>query len=174
MLFGLPLVVRPTSCWQLSWDELETNQQSFQAFCHCLRVSPKRGRGCLQRDGGGGVERPPCQHPRSHPASGAEGRPPQVLQQAGQTYCWLCVSCTSRPPGRSITLFWHNAHRFHLPGAEMAAACQIRDLGWARSQWRPLSRHLPGPAALRLLHPTAAPGSAPRAASALQLPSPPC
>ncbi|XP_070804550.1 meiosis 1 arrest protein [Pituophis catenifer annectens] len=37
MLFGLPLVVRPTSCWQLSWDELETNQQSFQAFCHCLR-----------------------------------------------------------------------------------------------------------------------------------------
>ncbi|XP_026532310.1 meiosis 1 arrest protein [Notechis scutatus] len=37
VLFGLPLVVRPTNCWQLSWDELETNQQNFQAFCHCLR-----------------------------------------------------------------------------------------------------------------------------------------
>ncbi|XP_029140990.1 meiosis 1 arrest protein [Protobothrops mucrosquamatus] len=36
LLFGLPLVLRPTSCWQLSWDELEANQQSFQAFCHCL------------------------------------------------------------------------------------------------------------------------------------------
>ncbi|XP_013909025.1 PREDICTED: meiosis 1 arrest protein [Thamnophis sirtalis] len=37
MFLGLPLIVRPTSCWQLSWDELETNQQSFQAFCHCLQ-----------------------------------------------------------------------------------------------------------------------------------------
>ncbi|KAM6441100.1 meiosis 1 arrest protein isoform 2-T3 [Liasis olivaceus] len=37
VLSGLPLVIRPTSCWQLSWDELETNQQSFQALCHCLR-----------------------------------------------------------------------------------------------------------------------------------------
>ncbi|KAL7975865.1 hypothetical protein Chor_011780 [Crotalus horridus] len=37
LLFGLPLVLRATSCWQLSWDELEANQQSFQAFCHCLR-----------------------------------------------------------------------------------------------------------------------------------------
>ncbi|ETE58010.1 putative protein C2orf65, partial [Ophiophagus hannah] len=37
VLFGLPLIVRPTNCWQLSWDELETNQQNFQAFCHCLQ-----------------------------------------------------------------------------------------------------------------------------------------
>ncbi|XP_032080173.1 meiosis 1 arrest protein [Thamnophis elegans] len=37
MFLGLPLIVRPTSCWQLSWDELETNQQRFQAFCHCLQ-----------------------------------------------------------------------------------------------------------------------------------------
>ncbi|XP_039189869.1 meiosis 1 arrest protein isoform X2 [Crotalus tigris] len=37
LLFGLPLVLRATSCWQLSWDELEANQQNFQAFCHCLR-----------------------------------------------------------------------------------------------------------------------------------------
>ncbi|XP_070612843.1 meiosis 1 arrest protein isoform X1 [Erythrolamprus reginae] len=37
LLFGLPLVLRPTSCWQLSWEELEVNQQSFQAFCHGLQ-----------------------------------------------------------------------------------------------------------------------------------------
>ncbi|XP_063165868.1 meiosis 1 arrest protein isoform X2 [Candoia aspera] len=36
VLSGLPLVIRPTSCWQLSWEELEANQQSFQALCHCL------------------------------------------------------------------------------------------------------------------------------------------
>uniref|UniRef100_A0A8D0CFM9 Meiosis 1 associated protein n=1 Tax=Salvator merianae TaxID=96440 RepID=A0A8D0CFM9_SALMN len=37
VVFGLPLVVFPTSCWQLSWDELESNQQRFQALCHFLR-----------------------------------------------------------------------------------------------------------------------------------------
>ncbi|KAL8206401.1 UNVERIFIED_CONTAM: hypothetical protein K2H54_002282 [Gekko kuhli] len=37
VLFGLPLVIRPTSCWRLNWDELEANQHSFQALCHCLR-----------------------------------------------------------------------------------------------------------------------------------------
>ncbi|XP_061438956.1 meiosis 1 arrest protein [Rhineura floridana] len=37
LLFGLPLVVRPTNCWQLNWDELEANQHRFQALCHCLR-----------------------------------------------------------------------------------------------------------------------------------------
>ncbi|XP_048365798.1 meiosis 1 arrest protein [Sphaerodactylus townsendi] len=37
LLFGLPLIIRPTSCWQLNWDELEANQHSFQALCHCLQ-----------------------------------------------------------------------------------------------------------------------------------------
>ncbi|XP_062992112.1 meiosis 1 arrest protein [Elgaria multicarinata webbii] len=54
VLFGLPLVVRPTSCWQLNWDELEANQQTFQALCHCLvkrelllltQYEPHRGAG---------------------------------------------------------------------------------------------------------------------------------
>nr|XP_056711884.1 meiosis 1 arrest protein [Euleptes europaea] len=36
VLFGCPLIIRPTSCWQLNWDELEANQHSFQALCHCL------------------------------------------------------------------------------------------------------------------------------------------
>ncbi|XP_076990795.1 meiosis 1 arrest protein isoform X2 [Tamandua tetradactyla] len=29
-------VIKPTSCWQLDWDELETNQQHFHALCHSL------------------------------------------------------------------------------------------------------------------------------------------
>ncbi|XP_030048395.1 LOW QUALITY PROTEIN: meiosis 1 arrest protein [Microcaecilia unicolor] len=36
VLFGLPLIIKPTICWQLDWDELETNQQNFHALCHCL------------------------------------------------------------------------------------------------------------------------------------------
>ncbi|KAJ7327304.1 hypothetical protein JRQ81_017063 [Phrynocephalus forsythii] len=36
LLFGPSLVVLPTSCWQLAWDELEANQQRFQALCHSL------------------------------------------------------------------------------------------------------------------------------------------
>ncbi|EPQ09712.1 hypothetical protein D623_10005189 [Myotis brandtii] len=37
--YGLPFILRPTSCWQLDWDELETNQQHFHALCHSLLVS---------------------------------------------------------------------------------------------------------------------------------------
>ncbi|XP_014345520.2 meiosis 1 arrest protein [Latimeria chalumnae] len=36
VFYGLPLIIRPTSCWQLDWDELETNHQSFHALCHAL------------------------------------------------------------------------------------------------------------------------------------------
>ncbi|NXS87437.1 M1AP protein, partial [Erpornis zantholeuca] len=36
VLYGLPFIIKPTSCWQLDWDELETNQQSFHALCHSL------------------------------------------------------------------------------------------------------------------------------------------
>lgn len=43
VLYGLPLIVRPTNCWQLSWEELEGNQQRFQALCLCLGVSQGRG-----------------------------------------------------------------------------------------------------------------------------------
>uniref|UniRef100_A0A8C5SR36 Uncharacterized protein n=1 Tax=Laticauda laticaudata TaxID=8630 RepID=A0A8C5SR36_LATLA len=89
VLFGLPFVVRPTNCWQLSWDELETNQQNFQAFCHCLRVSPK-GKGGEQAGVGGSSGFP-------------EGRP-AILPAV----CWLHLSCS---PGRSIPLLWHAAQR---------------------------------------------------------------
>ncbi|XP_054449579.1 meiosis 1 arrest protein isoform X2 [Pteronotus mesoamericanus] len=34
--YGLPFILRPTSCWQLDWDELEKNQQHFHALCHSL------------------------------------------------------------------------------------------------------------------------------------------
>ncbi|XP_076144505.1 meiosis 1 arrest protein [Alosa pseudoharengus] len=37
VLYGLPLIIRPTICWQLDWDEIETNQQLFHALCHTLR-----------------------------------------------------------------------------------------------------------------------------------------
>ncbi|ELW63993.1 hypothetical protein TREES_T100006707 [Tupaia chinensis] len=36
LMYGLPFILRPTSCWQLDWDELETNQQHFHALCHSL------------------------------------------------------------------------------------------------------------------------------------------
>ncbi|XP_034020935.1 meiosis 1 arrest protein [Thalassophryne amazonica] len=38
LLFGLPLVIRPTTCWQLDWDEMETNHNLFHALCHTLRI----------------------------------------------------------------------------------------------------------------------------------------
>lgn len=38
VLYGLPLVIRPTTCWQLDWDEMENNQNLFHALCHTLRV----------------------------------------------------------------------------------------------------------------------------------------
>ncbi|XP_022106402.1 meiosis 1 arrest protein-like [Acanthaster planci] len=36
-VFGMPLLVKPTSCWQLDWEELESNQQHFHALCHLLQ-----------------------------------------------------------------------------------------------------------------------------------------
>ncbi|XP_030635091.1 meiosis 1 arrest protein [Chanos chanos] len=38
VLYGLPLVIRSTTCWQLDWDELETNHQTFHALCYTLRA----------------------------------------------------------------------------------------------------------------------------------------
>ncbi|TRY92036.1 hypothetical protein DNTS_033838 [Danionella cerebrum] len=38
VLYGLPLIVKPTSCWQLDWDEMETNQQTFHALCHIMKT----------------------------------------------------------------------------------------------------------------------------------------
>uniref|UniRef100_W5LZV7 Meiosis 1 associated protein n=1 Tax=Lepisosteus oculatus TaxID=7918 RepID=W5LZV7_LEPOC len=35
--YGVPLIIRPTTCWQLDWDELETNHHNFHALCHTLR-----------------------------------------------------------------------------------------------------------------------------------------
>ncbi|XP_045920076.1 meiosis 1 arrest protein isoform X2 [Micropterus dolomieu] len=37
VLYGLPLVIRPTTCWQLDWDEMESNHNMFHALCHTLR-----------------------------------------------------------------------------------------------------------------------------------------
>ncbi|KAL7375897.1 hypothetical protein ABVT39_026212 [Epinephelus coioides] len=37
VLYGLPLVIRPTTCWQLDWDEMESNHNLFHALGHTLR-----------------------------------------------------------------------------------------------------------------------------------------
>ncbi|KAK6291752.1 hypothetical protein J4Q44_G00375370 [Coregonus suidteri] len=38
VLYGLPLIIRPTTCWQLDWDEMESNHHLFHALCHTLRA----------------------------------------------------------------------------------------------------------------------------------------
>ncbi|XP_046845567.1 meiosis 1 arrest protein-like [Xenia sp. Carnegie-2017] len=35
-LYGLPMYARPTCCWKLDWDELESNQQNFNSLCNLL------------------------------------------------------------------------------------------------------------------------------------------
>ncbi|XP_061144018.1 meiosis 1 arrest protein [Syngnathus typhle] len=37
MLYGLPLVVTPTTCWRLNWDEMESNRHAFQALNRTLQ-----------------------------------------------------------------------------------------------------------------------------------------
>ncbi|MED6293122.1 hypothetical protein CHARACLAT_007648 [Characodon lateralis] len=37
VLYGLPLVIRPTTCWQLDWDEMEANNNLFHALCQTLQ-----------------------------------------------------------------------------------------------------------------------------------------
>ncbi|XP_050931539.1 meiosis 1 arrest protein [Lates calcarifer] len=37
VLYGLPLVIRPTTYWQLDWDEMETNHNLFHSLCYTLR-----------------------------------------------------------------------------------------------------------------------------------------
>ncbi|XP_041367802.1 meiosis 1 arrest protein-like isoform X2 [Gigantopelta aegis] len=36
VIFGMPMVVTPTKCWKVDWDELEKNEQLFKALCHQL------------------------------------------------------------------------------------------------------------------------------------------
>lgn len=38
VLYGLPLVLLPTTCWQLDWDEMEANNNLFHALCHTLKA----------------------------------------------------------------------------------------------------------------------------------------
>lgn len=37
MLFWQPYIVRPTLCWKLDWEDLESNQQHFYALCSVLK-----------------------------------------------------------------------------------------------------------------------------------------
>lgn len=38
VLYGLPLVLHPTTCWQLDWDEIAANNNLFHGLCHTLKV----------------------------------------------------------------------------------------------------------------------------------------
>uniref|UniRef100_A0A8C4RRD0 Meiosis 1 arrest protein n=1 Tax=Erpetoichthys calabaricus TaxID=27687 RepID=A0A8C4RRD0_ERPCA len=38
VFFGLPVVIRPTNCWQLDWEELELNQQNFHALAYIMKM----------------------------------------------------------------------------------------------------------------------------------------
>ncbi|CAN0262775.1 unnamed protein product [Lampetra fluviatilis] len=38
VLFGLPLILKPTNCWKLDWEELEANRRYFHALSHSLKV----------------------------------------------------------------------------------------------------------------------------------------
>ena len=37
IVYGMPLIVKPTTCWKLDWEELERNQQYFQALCLTMK-----------------------------------------------------------------------------------------------------------------------------------------
>jgi len=39
IVYGRPLLLRSSGCWQMEWDELETNQNRFDALCRLLADS---------------------------------------------------------------------------------------------------------------------------------------
>ena len=45
IVFGKPVLLSSSNCWQMEWDELETNQNHFNALCKCL-VSNKEALIC--------------------------------------------------------------------------------------------------------------------------------
>ncbi|XP_014670118.1 PREDICTED: meiosis 1 arrest protein-like [Priapulus caudatus] len=47
VLYGLPLIVKATSCWKMDWDDLEDNQQTFNAFCCLLKEKKLALLACL-------------------------------------------------------------------------------------------------------------------------------
>uniref|UniRef100_A0A8C5WAJ9 Meiosis 1 arrest protein n=1 Tax=Leptobrachium leishanense TaxID=445787 RepID=A0A8C5WAJ9_9ANUR len=38
LLYALPSLLLPTTCWKLDWDQLESNQEQFHALCRCLQT----------------------------------------------------------------------------------------------------------------------------------------
>uniref|UniRef100_A0AAV2KRS3 Meiosis 1 arrest protein n=1 Tax=Knipowitschia caucasica TaxID=637954 RepID=A0AAV2KRS3_KNICA len=37
LMYGLPLLLRPSCCWSLDWDDMESNHKIFHGLCHILR-----------------------------------------------------------------------------------------------------------------------------------------
>ncbi|XP_071831211.1 meiosis 1 arrest protein-like [Apostichopus japonicus] len=77
VVFGVPLILKPTACWKLPWNELEKNQQHFQALCYLLQSKDLAV--LVQRDvtsppadssfSGGGVYQNPLSIPTQAPSS---------------------------------------------------------------------------------------------------------
>ncbi|KAM9330215.1 meiosis 1 arrest protein [Gastrophryne carolinensis] len=55
MLYGLPSVLTPTACWELDWDQLESNQENFQALCHLLQSQELCLLGCQGQQAASGA-----------------------------------------------------------------------------------------------------------------------
>lgn len=104
VLYGLPLIVRPTSCCHLDWDEMEMNHHHFHALCHALRVSPSPR--ALQEDA---------------PVYALQGSAcPACALQSGSTpvarSSLLGCPCPVCGPGRVATGFcWHGMSRLLAP-----------------------------------------------------------
>ncbi|XP_072263108.1 meiosis 1 arrest protein [Pyxicephalus adspersus] len=49
LLYGLPSILNPSACWELDWDQLESNQENFQALCHHLQTQQLSLLGCSSR-----------------------------------------------------------------------------------------------------------------------------
>ncbi|TNM93546.1 hypothetical protein fugu_001722 [Takifugu bimaculatus] len=85
VLYGLPLVLYPTTCWQLDWDEMEANNNLFHALCHTLK--PAASKELLL----------PCSLPRplqQQPAPGATQAVQACVTQLDEEFVFnpLCLS----------------------------------------------------------------------------------
>ncbi|XP_060577357.1 meiosis 1 arrest protein-like [Ruditapes philippinarum] len=48
LVFGMPMIAQPTSCWKIDWEDLEKNQQLFKAFCQILLIKEQAAIAYLQ------------------------------------------------------------------------------------------------------------------------------
>ncbi|KAM4709797.1 meiosis 1 arrest protein [Discoglossus pictus] len=59
ILYGVSSILSPTACWELDWEELETNQEIFVALCHSMQSQNL----CLLACSSQGSNAPSCVSP---------------------------------------------------------------------------------------------------------------